>query len=117
MKSAQELTEIAEAVMAHAGEHYEQGWDVIVECWSIAELAKAIANMETMDLETALKHFASVCGIFHERAMEAQAAGGVIEHYGTYVDGHPMKQEDQGQNPYGSLESQALHFSVMSRYE
>jgi len=32
----------AEQVMAHAVEHYNDGgWDVIVECWTIEDLANA----------------------------------------------------------------------------
>lgn len=83
--------EIANAVKAHAVANYEEGWDVIVECWDFSELVEAIESLETKDLQTALAHFADVAGIWHEQAMEAQAAGGVIDHYGTYVDGHPMK--------------------------
>lgn len=33
-------TELAEAVMKHAEAHYEDGgWDVLVECWTIDEIA------------------------------------------------------------------------------
>jgi hypothetical protein len=34
---------IAESVMAYAEAHYEQGWDFVVECFSVADI---VADME-----------------------------------------------------------------------
>lgn len=40
--------ELIEAVKAHALTHYEQGWDVIVECYDDADIAELIGAARTV---------------------------------------------------------------------
>lgn len=65
-----EMTELVEAVKAHANEHYEDGgWDVIVECWSDEEIAEAVKGTKTT--AGAIRKMRSVVGIYADRQADA----------------------------------------------
>jgi len=42
------MDELLKAVRAYALDHYEQGWDVLIECHSDAEIIEAIGKAKTV---------------------------------------------------------------------
>ena len=64
--------ELVEAVKAHARAHYEQnGWDMVVECYTDDELAAAIGDAP--DEFQAVARVASIACAYDERRREVQA--------------------------------------------
>ncbi len=39
--------EMVEAVKRHAEDYYEEGWDIVVECWDTADIVDAIGKART----------------------------------------------------------------------
>jgi hypothetical protein len=78
-------SELVAAVKAHAAANYANGWDVIVECYDDAEIAKVIGRART--LKGAIAKFASVVDVVSDRraAAEAEIAAAVgtepVDHY------------------------------------
>lgn len=63
---------LAGMVMAHAESRYQKGgWDVIVECWTREEIAKAILVDGLMTKRSAIKMFSSLASVFAERQADA----------------------------------------------
>lgn len=52
---------MVEFVKAHAVEHYEDGWDVVVECWTDEQIGEQIAGATTK--EQALAAFAPLVNV------------------------------------------------------
>jgi hypothetical protein len=62
--------DIAKYIYNYAQEHYnEGGWDVIVECWTIDDIANRLEDDETK--EEALESFKSVAEVHAERQADA----------------------------------------------
>jgi len=62
--------DIAKYIYDYAKEHYEDGgWDVIVECWTIDDIANTLEDDETQ--EEALEGFKSVAAVHAERQADA----------------------------------------------
>ncbi len=41
--------EMVEAVKRHAEDYYEDGWDIVVECWDTADIINTIGKARTTD--------------------------------------------------------------------
>ena len=41
--------QMIEAVKRYAYEHYEEGWDVVVECWDKADYVEVIGKARTVE--------------------------------------------------------------------
>ena len=65
-------TELVNHVKQYAREHYEQdGWDVIVECWSDDEIAEKLdLSMTNEDAVHAIHYFAK---IYNSRRKDVEA--------------------------------------------
>jgi len=64
--------ELVEGVKAHALEHYNDGgWDVIVECYTDAEIAEHIGSRVTT-VKGALAKFADAVSIWADRQADAR---------------------------------------------
>jgi len=68
-------TKLVEAVKAFAEEHYEDGgWDVIVECWTDADILEHIGESKT--IAQALATFKDLVSIWSDRQSDARIEGG-----------------------------------------
>jgi hypothetical protein len=67
-------------VKRHAYEHYEQGWDIVVECCDDAEIVEAIGNATTR--EGAIRNVAEALYLeaHTDQLNDALAAGGLPTH-------------------------------------
>lgn len=63
--------DIVEAVRKHAREHYSQGWDVIEETFTDAELTQLIGSCRTA--KGAIRKVARFVGIVAKRQREMDA--------------------------------------------
>lgn len=62
--------QIANYIYDYAKEHYgDGGWDVIVECWSIADIMEHIEDGESK--EEALEQFKSLASVWADRQADA----------------------------------------------
>ena len=62
--------DIAKYIYNYAQEHYDDGgWDVIVECWTINDIANSLRDDETQ--EEALESFRRVAEVHAEREADA----------------------------------------------
>jgi hypothetical protein len=62
--------DIAKYIYSYAQEHYDEGgWDVIVECWTLNDIANSLEDDETK--EEALESFKSVANVHAERQADA----------------------------------------------
>lgn len=65
------IAELVEQVKEYAMEHYEDGgWDVIVECFTDAEIAERIKGTRT--LKGALKRFGTSVDVWADRQADAR---------------------------------------------
>lgn len=63
--------EMVAAVKKHAEEHYNDGgWDVIVECWSAEDIAKAIEGCTSA--KEAIRLVGRIVGVYAERQADAE---------------------------------------------
>jgi hypothetical protein len=63
---------LIEQVKAYALLHYEcGGWDVIVECWSDADIAEQISKART--LNGAIKRFKDIIDIYSDRQADGRS--------------------------------------------
>ena len=70
-----DLTELVAAVRAHALAHYNDGgWDVIVECWSDADITEFVDNAQTFDGTIAA--IARMVSIYADREADARNSHG-----------------------------------------
>ena len=66
--------EIAEAVQKHAVVNYEvSGWDYIVECWTLQEIADVLTHCNITTVSEAIAHYAELARLFHDRRTDAEA--------------------------------------------
>lgn len=72
--------QLVEAVKTHAIENYEQGWDVIVECYEDAEIAELIGRVTTIN--GAIAKVAPVVELRAEVRADLYAAAG-LDQYGN----------------------------------
>ena len=56
--------ELVSAVLEHANQHYNEGWDFIVEGWTTEEIAEEMLDCETV--ETAIKRMQWYIDLYHE---------------------------------------------------
>jgi soluble cytochrome b562 len=61
--------ELVEAVKDHAEANYEKGWDVIVECWTDADITAKIGKARTP--KGAIKKFAGLASIWYDQEQDA----------------------------------------------
>ncbi len=62
--------QLVKAVKAHAIEHYNDGgWDVVVECWSDAEIAEQIGKATTV--KGAIKKFGWLVDVWSDKQADA----------------------------------------------
>lgn len=66
-KRMEAMKAAAKAVMAHALEHYEEGWDFMVECYSVEDILKDMVEMRVRSAKVAIKHWARVVDARKER--------------------------------------------------
>lgn len=72
--------EIIDAIKVHAQANYDNGWDVIVECYDDADIAEAVSwGVAPYSLADAVAELAEAVGLRTEAMQEARAAGGVEE--------------------------------------
>lgn len=68
------LEQIAEAVMQHAEKHYnENGWDYIVECFSIGDIVRELTECNVSTLPEAIKEMGEYAGLLDERRTDIQS--------------------------------------------
>jgi len=66
------INDLVAAVKAHALAHYEDGgWDVVVETYDDAEIAKVISKARTV--RGAIANFADVVDVYAEREADAES--------------------------------------------
>lgn len=68
------LADLVAGVRAHATENYNNGWDVIVECFEDLEIALRVVGAPT--LEAAIARFEIDAEIHRERIANARIEGG-----------------------------------------
>lgn len=69
--------ELAQHVLAHAHMHYENGWDVVVECYELSEIAEQLtSDMTPADAVSAIA-VAFALEAHNDRRNDALAAGGL----------------------------------------
>jgi len=56
---------LLQAIRKYAREHYEKGWDVLVECWEDTDIQEHIGNARTLD--GALKKLRPIFKLHKER--------------------------------------------------
>ena len=59
----------AQAVLNHALANYDKGWDVIVECLSVAEIVNELRPRKIWSEGGAIKYFAQQVKIHQEAAL------------------------------------------------
>jgi hypothetical protein len=57
-------------VKQHAVDHYEEGWDVVVECYGDADLARTIGRARTV--KGALAKFEAMVDVWNDRCADAR---------------------------------------------
>lgn len=63
---------LAKALYAHALDHYNDGgWDVIVECWSLDDIADRLATEGATNLAEAIEAFDSLVDVWADREWDA----------------------------------------------
>jgi hypothetical protein len=40
---------LIEGVKSYAREHYEEGWDIVIECWRDGEISREVGNSTTVE--------------------------------------------------------------------
>ncbi len=65
------MNDLVEAVKTHALDHYTDGWDEIVECFTDEEIAEAIGKARTV--KGAIAKMAVIVKIRNERRREVQS--------------------------------------------
>jgi len=69
------MADLIEAVREYALIHYEKdGWDFLVECWDVDDIAENIGTARTP--AGAIKNCRLTCKAINERRQEARGAGG-----------------------------------------
>lgn len=66
--------QLVEVVKTHAQEHYEDGgWDVLVECYSDAEISEHLEQdaPDATEPEEAIRAFQWLVDVWHERQQDA----------------------------------------------
>jgi hypothetical protein len=65
-------THMAQQVYEHASDHYaEDGWDIVVECWTVEEITEEISNCG--NLMAAIAHMKETIRPLYERQQEHDA--------------------------------------------
>jgi hypothetical protein len=83
----EETEKIVEAVKEHAQEHYEEGGDVIVECYTDQMIAEIITDDTILFVPDALEQFGDLMGVWSERQHDAIICGyGSFEAYARRHD-------------------------------
>ena len=69
------IEQLVKAVKAHANEHYERGWDVLIECRTDEEIAEHLT--EGMTVRQAIIRVAEreYLQVYNDRRNDALAAG------------------------------------------
>ena len=71
------IEELTAYIKEYALEHYEDGgWDVIVECWDDAGIAKVLREHEATDEEEAVHAFSWMVSVWGERQRDAEISSG-----------------------------------------
>lgn len=72
-----EVTDLVEAVKAHAlGQYSEGGWDVIVECWSDAQIAELVADNGASTAREAIESITWLAEEYADRQADARISSG-----------------------------------------
>lgn len=67
------LVNIASAISRHASENYNtDGWDYIVECYSLNDIIAVLIEEQITNLDAALKHFAWRASLLNDRRRDIQ---------------------------------------------
>lgn len=66
------LTKIAEAVMAYAEEHYEQGYDWIVECMTVADIVNDMTERGYTTKRQIMADYGVVTDVREDRIADAR---------------------------------------------
>jgi hypothetical protein len=71
--SIADIVTLRERLKAHASAHYEDGgWDVIVECWSDAQIDKVLVDDAVTSFSAALASFEPLIGVWADRQADAR---------------------------------------------
>lgn len=63
----------AQAVADYAKDHYESdGWDYIVECWSVAEIREELVSRMDDNIRSAIAWFGTLAKTWDERRKDAE---------------------------------------------
>ncbi|SEA87259.1 hypothetical protein [Rubrimonas cliftonensis] len=72
--SGVDFAAIAAAVAAHAQAHYgKDGWDFIVECWTLDEIIAELREEGVASRSAAIADFARIAALLDERRAEVRA--------------------------------------------
>lgn len=63
--------EIAQTIADYALDHYTEGYDVIVECWTLEMIEEKVIE-EGGTLDSAREYFASLADIWLDRILDAR---------------------------------------------
>lgn len=71
------VQDMAERVMDHAEKHYADGWDVVVECYSVPDIVEEIERFRTWydtchTLAQVMEHFSFKAEVHAERYADAR---------------------------------------------
>tara|TARA_R110000824_G_scaffold93519_5_gene226101 strand:+ start:8410 stop:10566 length:2157 start_codon:yes stop_codon:yes gene_type:complete len=73
----EEARSLAELVMRHARDHYEDGWDSVSETMSIGDIAEIIKEEGARTPRKAVEAIGEGAEMYHEQLSEARGAGGM----------------------------------------
>lgn len=77
------MSTIIEDVKAYAIEHYEDGWDTLVECYEDADIQRVLDNHEKFTGEKittstrAIKIIGKIMNVIHDQMIDSWADGGL----------------------------------------
>lgn len=64
---------LVRAVLDYASSHYEDGgWDVIVECFGVAEIQEVLDEAKATSIDEALAAFEPLVGVWADRQADAR---------------------------------------------
>jgi hypothetical protein len=65
---------ISEQLLRHAMLHYnEDGWDFVVECYTIEEIVETLIENDLNTIEKAIVYFGEIYSLHNERREEIQS--------------------------------------------
>lgn len=89
--TAARTTQLVDEVKAYATEHYNEGWDVVVETMSDEDIAEKIGRSQK--LTTALGKFSTLVSVHSERVADAVISAGEAESLSAALKSPELKAQ------------------------